>query len=84
MTEDRRVGQKIVGLTELHAVEEVVEFKAHVEFHALMNSDLLTQDHIEVFDARSAKVIAAQIAGRTKGWNGKQEAAKSSSQPDDA
>ena len=46
------VGQKIVGLSKLHAVEEIVEFKADVEFHALMNSDLLTQDHLEVVDAR--------------------------------
>jgi len=32
VAEDGCVGQKIVGLSELHAVEEIVEFKTHVEF----------------------------------------------------
>ena len=66
VTEDRRVGQKIVGLTELHAVEEIVEFKAHVESQALVNSFLLIEDHIGVVDAGPAEVIAAQIAAGTK------------------
>jgi len=69
VTEEDRVGHKIVGLTELHAVEEIVEFEAHVEFQALVNSYMLTHDHIEVVDARPAEVVAAQIAARTKRRN---------------
>jgi hypothetical protein len=55
---------RLSGSSELHAVDEIVKFKAHVEFHALMNSDLLTQNHFEVVDVRSAEVIAAPLRPR--------------------
>ena len=55
VAENRGVGKQIVELIELHAVEEIVKFKAHVEFQALVNSYLLVQDHIRVGDARPRK-----------------------------
>src|SRR5579864_3266361 len=68
---DVRVGQEGVRLVELHAVEQVIELEAQVEFDALANSHLLVQDGIGVVDAWATKVIAAEIAARVEGRNGK-------------
>ena len=65
----RPVSEKIVGLNELHAVEEIIKFEAHVNLDVPVDLHKFVHHRVKVADARAAEVIAAQIASRAERRN---------------
>ena len=63
-----QVGCKTIRLIELDAVEQIIEFKAHIKFHVLTDPHLLRNHRIGVLNPRAAKMVAPQVAAAQDGF----------------